>query len=187
MIKRNIILFVFTASIFSVAFAQNVQQEMVAEQTNVCTCPPIQAVIIGYIDKDAVIKSLPQVQDINDKILQMRVAYEKEYNKMNEDYKSKVKDYLKENKVLSEPIKLARQAEITEIENRMVVFKDRYLHELSIQKESAMRPLIAEFDKVVSEVATENNVTIVLNSSTPVWVSANCINIQPLVRQKLGI
>ena len=86
---------------------------------------------IAYINRAEIVVSVPQVQVIEKELLELEEDYKAEFEKMAKEYESKVKSYLERNKQMSEPIRLARQTEITELEARMSMYKKRYQEELA--------------------------------------------------------
>jgi Skp family chaperone for outer membrane proteins len=74
---------------------------------------------IAYINRVDVFNSFPQVAAINKELKQLEADYEMEFINMSKEYERKVKAYLERSNQMSEPIKLARQTEITELEARM--------------------------------------------------------------------
>ena len=90
-----------------------------------------EVVRIAYINRDSILVAIPQVEAIEKELSQLAKEYEVEFVKMTKEYESKVKSYLERNKQMSEPIKLARQTEITELEARMSMYKKRYQKALS--------------------------------------------------------
>ena len=73
---------------------------------------------------------MSEVSQVEAQLSQLNALYTAEYERMTSEYNGKVKDYIAISKSLSEPIKLARQAEITEYEERMAIYKKRYTEEL---------------------------------------------------------
>ena len=68
---------------------------------------------IAYINRDSIIAQIPQVETIEKELFKLEEDYKAEFVKMTKEYENKVKLYLERNKQMSEPIKLARQTEIT--------------------------------------------------------------------------
>ena len=89
-------------------------------QDNLSILKPNSAVVrIAYINRDSIISLIPQVGTIEKELLKLEDDYKAEFVKMTKEYEGKVKSYLERNKQMSEPIKLARQTEITELEEKI--------------------------------------------------------------------
>lgn len=142
---------------------------------------------IGYIDRTALLANMPEVAQVEAQLSQLNILYTKEYDRMTAEYNEKVKAYMATSKSLSEPIKLARQAEITEYEERMALYKKRYTEEIKKQTTLLWNPIHSKVKQAIETVAKAQGVSIVLDQATPLYVSASCMDLLPLVKQELGI
>lgn len=141
--------------------------------------------LIGYIDKEALLEAQPEVQKIEASLILLKTEYEEHYNRMMNEYNEKVKSYISNSKDMLEPIKLARQSEITEREALMSLYRKRYVEDIETQRRNAYAPILKRIDNVIAEVAQEASVSIVFDSKTPLYISTNCIDLLPLVEAKL--
>jgi Skp family chaperone for outer membrane proteins len=106
---------------------------------------------------------------------------------MTKEYDNKVKLYLERNKQMSEPIKLARQTEITELEARMAMYKKRYQEELAKQRAELYAPINEYIDKAIKYVCAREQITILFDQGQPLYMSAQCIDLTSLVKIELGL
>lgn len=146
---------------------------------------PLPTVQIAYINFDSLLLSHPQKKQIDRQIQEATAEYEKEYKRMQTEYNKKVKDYLKNNGNLLETIKLARQAEITEAEKRLAQYKKQYRTQLQHESDSLTTILTTELTTLVRQVAKEQNITVVLDTKNALYLAPMCIDLYPLVEQKL--
>lgn len=142
---------------------------------------------IGYIERSALYANMPEVSQVEAQLSQLNILYNTEYERMTTEYNAKVKAYLATSKSLSEPIKLARQAEITEYEERMAIYKKRYTEEIKKQTTLLWNPIHSKVKQAIETVAKAQGVSIVLDQATPLYVSESCVDLLPLVKQELGI
>ena len=110
------------------------------DSTSVLQSIEPEIVRVAYINRAEVIVSVPQVKTVEKELLKLEEDYKAEFVKMTKEYESKVKSYLERNKQMSEPIKLARQTEITELEARMSMYKKRYQEELVKKYQRKVNP-----------------------------------------------
>ena len=146
-----------------------------------------QVVRIAYINRDSIVAAIPQVESIEKELLQLAKEYEVEFVKMTKEYESKVKSYLERNKQMSEPIKLARQTEITELEARMSMYKKRYHEELVKQRVELFTPINEYVDKMICVVCQREQITILFDQGQPIYMSPQCLDLTPLVKAELGL
>ncbi|HPW90028.1 MAG TPA: OmpH family outer membrane protein [Paludibacteraceae bacterium] len=142
---------------------------------------------IGYIERTILFENMPEVSQVEAQLSQLNILYTKEYDRMTAEYNDKVKAYMATSKSLSEPIKLARQAEITEYEERMALYKKRYTEELKKQTALLWVPINNKVKQAIATVAKAQGVSIVLDQATPLYVSESCVDLLPLVKQELGL
>ena len=142
---------------------------------------------IAYINRDSIIAIIPQVTTIEKELSKLEEDYKAEFVKMTREYDNKVKSYLERNKQMSEPIKLARQTEITELEARMSMYKKRYQEELTKQRTELYAPINEYIDKAIRSVCEREQITILFDQGQPLYVSAQCVDLTPLVKAELGL
>ncbi len=142
---------------------------------------------IAYINRAEIVASVPQVKTIEKELLKLEDDYRAEFVKMTKEYESKVKSYLERNKQMSEPIKLARQTEITELEARMSMYKKRYQEELAKQRAELYAPINEYVDKAIRSVCLREQITILFDQGQPLYMSAQCVDLTSLVKAELGL
>ena len=106
---------------------------------------------------------------------------------MSKEYERKVKAYLEKSNQMSEPIKLARQTEITELEARMDMYKKRYNEELNKHRAERFVHINQLIDNAIRTVCQREQVTILFDQAQPLYMSAQCIEITSLVKAELGL
>jgi outer membrane protein len=142
---------------------------------------------IAYINKGEILALIPQIAKIEKELAQLEDEYETEFLVMSKEYERKVKSYLERNKQMSEPIKLARQTEITELESRMAMYKQRYKEEIDKQRANSYAPINQLIDNAIRLVSKREKITILFDSAQPIYVSDQCIDLTPLVKTELGL
>lgn len=142
---------------------------------------------IAYINKAEVVASVPQVKTIEKELLKLEDDYRAEFVKMTKEYESKVKSYLERSNQMSEPIKLARQTEITELETRMAMYKKRYQEELAKQRVELYAPINDYVDHAIRRICEREQITILFDQGQPLYMSAQCVDLTPLVKTELGL
>lgn len=142
---------------------------------------------IAYVNRTEIIAFVPQVKTIEKELLDLEADYNAEFVKMTKEYESKVKSYLEHNKQMSEPIKLARQTEITELEARMSMYKKRYLEELVKQRTELYAPINEYVDRAIRSICEREQITILFDQGQPLYMSAQCVDLTPLVKSELGL
>lgn len=167
---KRVLLFLFFSSIFFSLFAQSNEG----------------VVRVGYINKAEFVNSMPEIVEIEENLIALQAEYEVEYQMMLTEYNERVKAYLEQQKEMTEPLRLARQAEITERESRMNLYRKRYLTDVEAKRKEAYRPIINKVEAAIKSVAEELQLTIVFDQTTPVYMSSDCVDILPFVIKELN-
>jgi outer membrane protein len=157
------------------------------DSTSVLQSIEPEIVRVAYINRAEVIVSVPQVKTVEKELLKLEEDYKAEFVKMTKEYESKVKSYLERNKQMSEPIKLARQTEITELESRMAMYKKRYQEELDKQRDELYAPINEYLDNAIRRVCEREQITILFDQGQPLYMSAQCVDLTSLVKTELGL
>ncbi len=132
---------------------------------------------IGYIDFEHVLSQMDEYASVQKEIDHLAKTYTDEYKRMESEYNDKVKDYITNGKTLSEPIKLAHQAEITEYEERMALYKKRYIAEIENQREAQEKPVRDKLKNAIKQVADAQKITLVLDGKTPIYATSPCVDL----------
>lgn len=142
---------------------------------------------IAYINRVDVFNSFPQVAAINKELKQLEADYEMEFINMSKEYERKVKAYLERSNQMSEPIKLARQTEITELEARMDMYKKRYSEELEKYRTERFMHINKLIDDAIRTICQREQITILFDQAQPLYMSAQCVELTSLVKIELGL
>ena len=142
---------------------------------------------VAYINRSEIVASMPQVKSIEKELARLEEDYHVEFVKMTREYENKVKSYLEKNKQLTEPIKLVRQTEITELESRMSMYKMRYQEELAKQRAELYAPIDNLIDETIRKVCDREQITILFDQKQPLYMSSQCIDLTSLVKIELGL
>lgn len=140
---------------------------------------------VGYVDRQTLLIDMPLYADAQKAYNELAKNYADEYDRIEAEYNKKVKEYIAESKQWSEPVKLARQAEITEYEERLLLFRKRYTDDLQRQRTRLEQPAHDRLSAAIAEVASEQAISLVLDIATPLFVAAPCIDITAAVKEKL--
>ena len=142
---------------------------------------------IAYVNRAEIFNSFPQVATIEKELKQLQTEYEAEFVSMTKEYERKVKAYLEKSKQMSEPIKLARQTEITELEARMDMYKKRYNEELEKHRLERFALINQLIDEAIRVVCQREQITILFDQAQPLYMSAQCVELTSLVKVELGL
>lgn len=144
---------------------------------------------LAYVNIQEILQVMPELSDIEKTIADLNEQYNKELNKMHEEYYAKVKEYQDNINTMAESIKTRRQGEIVDIEKRIGTFQQTAGEDLQHKQIELLTAVREKILKAVTEIGNENNYTYVFDLSTQavVYKSPKAVDITPLVKKKLGI
>jgi outer membrane protein len=146
---------------------------------------------IAHVNYGEIILAMPEYTQMQDSLKKSEAALLAELQVMRDDYNSFLQALVEQQNTLVESIKVRRQQELSEKEERIGNFQ-QYAQGIQGQLSQALfTPIQEKFQKAVSDVATENHYTYVLNFTPEqnilLYVSPKGIDATPLVKAKLGL
>ena len=171
-VKKLLILLIFCCYSFSEIHAQN-------------------DVKIGYINTDSLIPFIPGRDSVQTLIETLVQFYKSQLTSLGEKYKSLYYAYKKDSTSKTTDSVKAKIARLQALKKRIEDFKANAKENLRQQQNELMSPLIAKADKAIAEVAKEQGLLYVIDTSTTngmvLIFAAKEGDILKPVKKKLGI
>ena len=147
-----------------------------------------QSVKIGYINKDELMKALPEYDSANVKIEKLRNELVGQLATMQDEYEKKNTSYKNESANLPEVLRKTREGELKDLNNRIQLFQVKANQQLNDKNNELIKPVLAKVDKSIRDVAIEQGITLVLDASVLYYNDEKkSINLLPLIKNKLGL
>ena len=107
---------------------------------------------------------------------------------MNAEYESKVQEYTSKESIMTEPVKIDKQKEIADLEERIRHFQTTAQESLQKKQSELLELMMIKAKKSVEEVAKENGYKYVIDSSQGMLLYADASDdIMALVKKKMGL
>jgi outer membrane protein len=147
-----------------------------------------QNVKYGYINRDELIKSMPDYDSANFKVEKLRKEFETQLAGMQNELSSKTASLNNESANLSDFLRKTRQDELKNLDIRINLFQVKATQQLNDKNNELIQPVLAKADNAIKEVAKEQGLIFVLDGTQLLYSDdKKCTNILPLVRVKLGL
>jgi outer membrane protein len=148
-----------------------------------------QARKFGHINSQDLLSQMPESDSAQAKIENLQQTYESTYEEMQVELNKKYENYLKNRNTYTDLIRQTKEAEITEMQQRIQQFENVASQELQTQRNELLQPIIEKANKAIKEVAEDNNFIYVFDISqgNPIYFSPESIDILPLVKAKMGL
>jgi outer membrane protein len=146
---------------------------------------------IAHVNHSEIISIMPEVVQLNDSLKKTNDELVAELKIMQEDYNTKLTDWVEKRDSLAASISARRQQDLGEYQDRIQNFQ-QYATDIIEQLQAKLAATILEkIQKAINDVATENHYTYVFNytpqQSVILYVSPKGIDATPLVKAKLGL
>lgn len=128
---------------------------------------------IGYIDSDALMDQLPDVQDARQRLDAMIQEWQNELNQLERDWKTKYDDYEKRKLIMSEQTRAETESELVKLENQIAEYREKKFGtngELFQKQDELMKPVQNKVFNAIKEVAQEEDLDFVFDRSGDVMI-----------------
>jgi len=123
---------------------------------------------IGYVNSDAILKTLPDAQDAQKKLDALIQEWKDEIQKMQRELDDKIADFDKRKLVMSDSKRIVIEKEISKLESDIAKFRQSkfgYKGELYTQQEEIMKPIQNKIFTAIQEVADDEDLDYVFDKS----------------------
>lgn len=144
----------------------------------------------GNVDSAEIFEAMPERNTIQTELDALNEKYEKEIQKMGEEYQRKVTDFINSQDSLPENIRQRRAQEINELEQRIQNFRQVASQDFQQQQQQKLQPVFEKITNAIKAVGEEQGFTYIFdlgNSGVLYFNESTTINVLPLVKTKLGI
>lgn len=144
----------------------------------------------GYISYEQILKELPEYAQATQDLAALKVTYEEEAKKGEEEFQRKFVDFLQGQKDFPQAIMQKRQAELQTLMDNGIAFRMKSQELIAQAEKDLMQEAHKRLNRALLEVGVEYGYGYIINTD-----NNNCPYINPvvgvdvteLVRQKLGI
>jgi outer membrane protein len=143
----------------------------------------------GHINSQELLTAMPESDSAQATIEKLAGDYEQQIEEMRVELNKKYDGYLTNRDSYTDLIRQTKEADITEMQQRIANFEQVAQQDLQQQQQQLIQPVLEKANNAIKEVAEENGFVYIFDISrgNPVYFSEKSIDIQPLVRTKLGI
>jgi outer membrane protein len=143
----------------------------------------------GHINNQELYGSMPESDSAQAKIERLAQEYQLQLEEMNVEFNKKYDEYLTKRDTYTDLIRQTKEADITEMQQRIQAFQQNADMDLQNKQQELLRPILEKANNAVRDVAEENGFLYVFDISrgNPVFWSDDSVDILPLVKEKLGI
>ncbi|WP_337864706.1 OmpH family outer membrane protein [Ignavibacterium sp.] len=128
---------------------------------------------IGYIDSNAIMDQLPDVQDARQRLDALIQEWQAELNRLESEWKVKYDDYEKRKLIMSEQTRAETESELVKLENQIAEYREKKFGtngELFQKQDELMKPVQNKVFNAIKEVAQEEDLDFVFDRSGDIMI-----------------
>ncbi|MBI5661963.1 MULTISPECIES: OmpH family outer membrane protein [Ignavibacterium] len=128
---------------------------------------------IGYIDSNALMDQLPDVQDARQRLDALIQEWQTELSRLESEWKTKYDDYEKRKLIMSEQTRAETESELVKLENQIAEYREKKFGtngELFQKQDELMKPVQNKVFNAIKEVAMEEDLDFVFDRSGDIMI-----------------
>lgn len=146
-----------------------------------------QELKIAVVNAGEIFTMMPEYSDVEMQTAALNEQYEKEFKVMQDEYNKKFAEYVEQRDSLTDNIRLRREQEIQDLENRIQNFVPVAQQEMQKKQQELLAPIQEKLHNAIKAVGQEKGYTFILNPQVLLYQSDNAVDATPFVKAKLGL
>ncbi len=170
---KKMLLSLALVSLMTSAFAQTnnvsadslVDADKVVSRMNVAAPTPAAAQLaFGYLSYDEVLRSMPDYAIAVKTEADLRAKYDAEVKRVENDFNSKYESFLEGQRDFPESIRQKRQAELQDLLDKNIKFREESRRLLAAARKDIFAPLHAKLSAALMQIGTSRGYAFILNT-----------------------
>jgi len=141
----------------------------------------------AYLNYMDIITAMPEYKQMQASLKSSQDEFQSQLKSLSDEYTKKLSDYMNQQNLLNESIKVRRQQELQDLRQRAQSFQQSAAQQQDEMQQRLSAPIQDKLQKAISDVGKENNFLYIVNSQTYLYVSPSASDATSLVKRKLGI
>ena len=190
----------FLCFFVTIAWAQNVdslevspqeEAEQVPENVELVASSEPTApagLLFGYFNYDEVLRFMPEYKNVKDNLEKLSNQFKAEADRAEAEFNKKYEAFLDEQRDLAPSIMKKRQAELQDMLERNIAFKEESQRLISEAEMEGFAPLKAKISEVLNKVGKEQGLAFILNTDNNAvpYINASVgVDISMLIKREL--
>ena len=146
-----------------------------------------QAQKIAYVNVGEVMMAMPEADKAEKDLVAFRENLTKELNTMQDEFNKKYQAYVAERDSLTENIRLKRESDLTDLQQRTQNYMQQADSEYKAKQEELFKPIQDKVASAIKAVGDEKGYTFIITPEVLLYVNPNAEKATAAVKAKLGI
>ena len=132
----------------------------------------------GYLSYETALAAMPEYEGMLQQMNTLREAYEKGWQRVENEFNRKYEDFLEGQKEFPRTILLKRQTELQDLMQKNLAFKKQGEADLAKAERDLKEPLRARLNETIATLAHQHHLALVINTDA---------NACPFIEPSLGV
>ena len=143
----------------------------------------------GTVEAESVAADMPEMKDIEAKLVEVSKTYEAEYQKLQQEVEAKYTEFQNLQKEGKTPQSILdrRQQEINELGQKAQKFLMTAQQEINRKQQELSAPVQEKVINAIKAVGQEGGYTMIFPAGVSLFSSKDVVDVTPLLRAKLGL
>ncbi len=142
---------------------------------------------IAFVNSEEIFLAMPELSAVETKMADLTKQYEGELTQMQDEYKKKFTDLMAQQDSLSDNIKLRRQQEVQDIQERIENMYTVAQQDMAKQQQEMIEPIRKKVADAIKQVGDEQKFDYIIDIQNLLYKSQVATDATPLVKAKLGL
>ncbi len=144
---------------------------------------------LAHINSMELLSAMPENDSARVKLEKVIKELQFYLEDMQVEFNNKYQEYTTKKNTYTASLAQIKETELQDMNTRMQQFQESAQGEIENKRTEIYKPVMDKTRKVIADVAKENGITYVFDTSngTLLYQSDNSINLMPLVKKKLGL
>lgn len=154
------------------------------------TVGPAQAQKIGYVDQQAILASMPGMQDVQQKMQQEMKRQQRQIQQQRQAFQKKVQQFQQQQSLLDDSARAERERELQQEQRQLQQSTRKRQQQMQQQRRKMMEPLLKKLQGAIDKVAAQQELEAVMRQQVLLYddqTSDGVVNISQDVAEELGI
>ena len=143
----------------------------------------------AHVNSAEIIQAMPEYTAAQTKLQNLQKTYEEELNRMQDELKTKLDDYQKNEATLLEPVKQRRQQELNDLNQRMEQYYQTSQQDLQKAQADEMQLISTKVMNAIKEVGVDGGYVDIMDATAGIPYISETLStdVTPQVKAKLGL
>jgi len=142
---------------------------------------------IAHVNTTEILDAMPEKAKAEKDLEKYYGELQSQLQTMAQEYQNKMQDYEANQATMSNLVKQSKEKEIVDLQNRIQQFQANAEQEFEGKRTELLKPILDKIQNAIDAVGKEKGCTYVFDSSLPIYIGTDAIDLTKDVRTKLGL